>query len=147
MRKRYARRAWLGIVAGVATAFAVGGLGPVASAVSPSGESAAAKQYADKVTICHHTGSKKKPFHTISVAAAAVPAHLNHGDTLGPCPTTAPSPTASTKGKGKGKGQTKGKGKGNTTTTTTTTATTDTTTSTTTHGNGNGNGNGKGKDK
>ena len=85
MRKRFARRAWLGLVAGVATAFAVGGLGPVASAVSPSGESAAAKQYADKVTICHHTGSKKKPFHTIRVSRNALKAHLKHGDTVGPC--------------------------------------------------------------
>jgi hypothetical protein len=39
-----------------------------------------------KVTICHHTGSKKHPFHTITVSANAVPAHLRHGDTLGPCP-------------------------------------------------------------
>jgi hypothetical protein len=85
MRERFARRAWLGLVAGVATAFAVGGFGPVASAVSPSGESAAAKQYADKVTICHHTGSKKKPFHTIRVSRNALKAHLKHGDTVGPC--------------------------------------------------------------
>ncbi|HYZ93905.1 MAG TPA: hypothetical protein VFA34_16150 [Actinomycetota bacterium] len=42
--------------------------------------------YAGKVTICHHTGSKKHPFHTITVSANAVPAHLRHGDTLGPCP-------------------------------------------------------------
>lgn len=85
MSKRYARRAWLGIAAGVATAFAVGGLGPVASAVSPLGESAAAKQYEDKVTICHRTGSKKKPFHTIRVSRNALKAHLKHGDVLGAC--------------------------------------------------------------
>lgn len=85
MRERFARRAWLGLVAGVVTAFAVGGLGPVASAVSPSGESAAAKQYADKVTICHHTGSKKNPFRTITVSRNALKAHLKHGDTIGPC--------------------------------------------------------------
>ena len=42
--------------------------------------------YAGKVTICHHTGSKKHPFHTITVSANAVPAHLRHGDTIGPCP-------------------------------------------------------------
>jgi hypothetical protein len=36
-----------------------------------------------KVLICHKAG--KKGGHTISVAAAAVPAHLGHGDTLGAC--------------------------------------------------------------
>ena len=38
-----------------------------------------------KVAICHRTGSKKKPFHTITVAVSAVRAHLKHGDVLGPC--------------------------------------------------------------
>jgi hypothetical protein len=42
--------------------------------------------YAGKVTICHHTGSRKHPFHTITVDAHALPAHLAHGDTIGPCP-------------------------------------------------------------
>ena len=41
-----------------------------------------------KVTICHRTGSKKKPFHTITVAVPAVRAHLKHGDVLGPCTAT-----------------------------------------------------------
>jgi len=35
---------------------------------------------AENVTICH------KDKNTIAVGAAAVPAHLAHGDTLGPCP-------------------------------------------------------------
>jgi RNA polymerase sigma factor (sigma-70 family) len=38
-----------------------------------------------KVTICHHTGSKKNPGVTITVAPAAVDAHLAHGDELGTC--------------------------------------------------------------
>jgi RNA polymerase sigma factor (sigma-70 family) len=40
-----------------------------------------------KVAICHVTGSKKNPFVTISVSSAAVETHLQHGDTLGPCPS------------------------------------------------------------
>jgi len=37
----------------------------------------------EKVLICH---KPNKNAHTLSVASAAVPAHLGHGDTLGPCP-------------------------------------------------------------
>jgi hypothetical protein len=40
-------------------------------------------QYREKVLICHHPGAHQ---HTISVSQNAVPAHLAHGDTLGPCP-------------------------------------------------------------
>ena len=36
-----------------------------------------------KVLICHHTHSATNPFVTISVAGAAVPAHREHGDTIG----------------------------------------------------------------
>jgi len=42
---------------------------------------------AAKVVICHATGSKKNPFVTISVSQAAVETHLQHGDTLGLCPS------------------------------------------------------------
>jgi cytoskeletal protein RodZ len=42
-----------------------------------------------KVTICHHTGSKKHPFHPISVDEHALRAHTAHGDTVGSCPATA----------------------------------------------------------
>ena len=37
-----------------------------------------------KVTLCHKPDSKNP--HNITVAQSAVQAHLNHGDTLGPCP-------------------------------------------------------------
>ena len=38
----------------------------------------------EKVLICHKPD--KKGGHTISVSSSAVPAHLGHGDKLGPCP-------------------------------------------------------------
>jgi len=38
----------------------------------------------EKVLICHKPD--KKGGHTISVSSSAVPAHLAHGDKLGPCP-------------------------------------------------------------
>lgn len=38
----------------------------------------------EKVLVCHKPD--KKGGHTISIASPAVPAHLGHGDTLGPCP-------------------------------------------------------------
>lgn len=37
----------------------------------------------EKVLVCH---KPNKNAHTLSIAPAAVPAHLAHGDTLGPCP-------------------------------------------------------------
>jgi hypothetical protein len=45
--------------------------------------SAAQDQYAGKVTICHHTASGKVV--TITISENALPAHLRHGDTIGPC--------------------------------------------------------------
>jgi len=38
-----------------------------------------------KITICHHTGSKKNPTVTITVGAAAVESFLAKGDALGVC--------------------------------------------------------------
>jgi hypothetical protein len=45
-------------------------------------------QYQYKVTICHLTGSKKHPAHTIRVSSKAVAAHLRHGDHVGACTGT-----------------------------------------------------------
>lgn len=45
----------------------------------------------NKVTICHRTGSKKKPYRRITVSKSALKAHLRHGDILagpGACPST-----------------------------------------------------------
>jgi hypothetical protein len=80
---------WLlraGIASGVA-ALAFAAVASVGGAVSPSGTPAVAAEYPKKVTICHRTGSKKNPFRTIVVSKNAVPAHLKHGDTIGPCST------------------------------------------------------------
>ena len=73
-----------------AVAITVGLLVPLsmfgAPALARSG--AAASEYQYRVTICHLTGSKKHPAHTITVGASAVKAHLRHGDHLGPCTGT-----------------------------------------------------------
>ncbi len=45
-------------------------------------------QYQSRVTICHLTGSKKHPGHTITISSAALGAHLKHGDHLGACTGT-----------------------------------------------------------
>jgi len=39
----------------------------------------------DKVTICHHPSGDPANAQTIDVGAAALPAHLRHGDTFGAC--------------------------------------------------------------
>jgi hypothetical protein len=86
--------------------------------------SSAAAQY--KITICHHTHSKKHPTRTIKVSVNAWKAHAKHGDTMGACaPAAAPSkkanghseskpaaasnseakPAAATNGKAKGHGK------------------------------------------
>ena len=71
-------------------------LARTASAVGEYGHSGAA-QYQYKVTICHHTGSKKHPWHLITISNTAVPAHLRHGDQMPPCPP--PSAVANDHGK------------------------------------------------
>src|SRR3954447_23829886 len=51
-----------------------------------------------KTTICHHTGSAKNPWVTITVADRALPAHRRHGDLIpapaGGCPKPAAAPSA-----------------------------------------------------
>jgi hypothetical protein len=56
------------------------------AAASEYGSGSAQYQY--RVTICHLTGSKKHPAHTITVSSAAVAAHLRHGDHLRACTGT-----------------------------------------------------------
>jgi hypothetical protein len=47
-------------------------------------QSAARDQYHEgKTTICHHAGPNHRV--TITVSDSALPAHLAHGDTIGPC--------------------------------------------------------------
>src|SRR3954468_2418807 len=71
----------------VAALASMGGVGYAARLVGGSNISAAAAQYPpSKVTICHHTHSQTNPFVTITVSDRALPAHLGHGDTVGPCP-------------------------------------------------------------
>ncbi len=51
---------------------------PKVTSSSPSSD----QYHPDKVTICHTTGSGSV---TITIARSALPAHLAHGDTIGPC--------------------------------------------------------------
>ena len=74
-------------VVGTLAVLAFAAMTSVGAAVSPASTPAASSQYEKKQTICHRTGSKKNPYHTIRVSRRAVPAHLRHGDALGPCPS------------------------------------------------------------
>ena len=67
-------------------------------------QSSSPAQIQYKITICHHTHSKKNPTVTISISNKAWPAHQRHGDTLGPC---AHAKKAKAHGKANAKGHTK----------------------------------------
>jgi hypothetical protein len=70
----------------VAALVSVGLLVPLAAlGAGTSGQTASAAQY--KITICHHTHSKKHPTVTIRISNKAWPAHQRHGDTMGACTT------------------------------------------------------------
>jgi hypothetical protein len=54
--------------------------------------SATQYQYGKKIAICHYTGSKRHPWVTLRINIHAWPAHLQHGDKLGACPSVLPPP-------------------------------------------------------
>ena len=84
---------------GVTAAVALG----AGSSSRDSSTSAATTTAPAKVWLCHHTGSRKHPYHLIDVSTHALPAHLRHGDvtpgTGNSCPTTQPA-GAKTHGQG-----------------------------------------------
>ena len=92
----------------VAALVSVGLLVPLAAlGASTSGQSASAAQY--KITICHHTHSKKHPTVTIRISNKAWKAHQRHGDTQGACPTAKAKHGKSHPNGDKGKSGEKGK--------------------------------------
>lgn len=81
---------------------------------SATGSSSASQyQYGHKVTICHHTHSKKHPQVTITVDQHAVKAHLKHGDTLGACTSTTTSTSSTSSGSSSSGGSDNHHGKSN----------------------------------
>jgi hypothetical protein len=78
----------------------LGGVGYAAGLVHFHHASPNSTQYPpSKVTICHHTHSQTNPFVTITVSEHAVPAHLGHGDTIGPCSEQQAAPATKIHGK------------------------------------------------
>ena len=106
--RRLGRFALAGAVIAVAVPVAamMSGVGFAKSSMSSS----AYGQYGKKVTICHHTHSKKHPWVTITVSQNALKAHRKHGDDLtGPCPPRTATAAAAAKAKAKAKAKHHGK--------------------------------------
>jgi len=97
----------------VAALVSVGLLVPLAAlGAGTAGQTASAAQY--KITICHHTHSKKHPTVTIRVSNKAWPAHQRHGDTMGACATPKKAKHAKhAKAHQQGKSHDQGKSHGN----------------------------------
>ena len=88
--------AGLAVTAALLVPLAVFGAPALARSTAAASEyeySGSSSQYQYRVQICHHTGSKNNPSHTITVSSRAVKAHLRHGDTLGPCGPNVSAPT------------------------------------------------------
>ena len=93
----------------VAALVSVGLLVPLAAlGAGTSGQTASAAQY--KITICHHTHSKKHPTVTIRISNKAWPAHQRHGDTMGACATPKKAKHANAHRQGKSHDQGKSHG-------------------------------------
>jgi hypothetical protein len=127
--------AGVAVTAALLVPLAIFGAPALARSGAAAGEhGSGASQYQYRVTICHLTGSKKHPAHTITVSSKAVAKHLRHGDHLGAC-TGTETPKAK-HGKGhdnNGKGH-DNNGKGHDADSSTTTTSSDD------HGNGKGKG-------
>ena len=83
------QRRWGSLRTALALVLAVSSLGVFAAfgGMSFGPDSASAQyEYGGLVTICHRTGSAKKPFVTIAVHASALDVYLARGYTIGPCP-------------------------------------------------------------
>jgi hypothetical protein len=87
------------------------------SALARSTAAASEYQYSGssqyRVQVCHLTGSKKHPFHTITVSPNAVVAHVRHGDHAGPCTGAETVKPKHHHGNGNGNGHHHSSGNGN----------------------------------